>query len=148
MKKVKPLLRMTEPEDYLYALYSDLPIRNQSCPHSIGTQSRELTKDEYDALIGFRERARELSLEVASELEELISKSKNPKIHLLGVLGLARSPNCACYSAKLKEGESQEMEIFFEELIIELNKRGFSPHLVDINVKNVKKSLIDLDKLY
>lgn len=43
-KKVKPLLRMTELENYLYALYSELPIREKSCPHSIGTQSREAKK--------------------------------------------------------------------------------------------------------
>ncbi|MEM3531332.1 MAG: hypothetical protein QXD42_06020, partial [Nitrososphaerales archaeon] len=104
----------------------------------------ELTKDEYNALVGFREHAKKLALKVASEIEELISKSRNPKIHLSGILGLSRSPNCSCYTAPLKGG----MGIFFEELIFELNKRGFSFHLFDVDVKDLKRSLIDLDKLH
>ncbi|MEM2211038.1 MAG: ATP-binding protein [Nitrososphaerales archaeon] len=40
-KKVKPLIKMSEFEDYQYALYTEIPIRELNCPHSIGTKSRE-----------------------------------------------------------------------------------------------------------
>lgn len=120
------------------------------CPEILflGNPRRALTKDEYDALPGFREHARKLASKVASEIEGLILKSRNPKIHLVGILGLARSPNCSCYSAQLNECMSKERGIFFEELLNELNKRGFYPHLIDIDIKDLKRSLINLDKLY
>ncbi len=121
------------------------------CPEILflGNPRIELTKDDYNAILGFREHAKKLALKVASELEELILKSRNPKIHLSGILGLSRSPNCACYTAPLKGGMSKGgMGIFFEELIFELNKRGFSPLLFDIDLEDLKRSLVDLDKLY
>ncbi|MDW8044841.1 MAG: ATP-binding protein [Nitrososphaerota archaeon] len=40
-KKVKPLIKLSEFEDYQYALYTEIPIRTINCPHSIGTKSRE-----------------------------------------------------------------------------------------------------------
>ncbi|MEM3382779.1 MAG: TIGR00269 family protein [Nitrososphaerales archaeon] len=101
-KKVKPLLRMTELEDYLYALYSELPIRNQSCPHSIGTQSRE-TKKLLERLSegkpGFRYQVLNLFLKKLIPMIE--DKLKQPDLTICKSCGFPSSSEVCAYCRRV-----------------------------------------------
>lgn len=121
------------------------------CPELLflGNPRRAMNKDEYEALAGYRAHTRRLASKAASELEELLSKSEAPRLDLIGLIGLARSPSCACSEALFERAinRREATGIFFEELLLELRRRGLSPRLIEVDVKEIKRSLLDLDKL-
>lgn len=101
-RKVKPLVRMTELEDYLYALYRDVPIRSRSCPRSLGTRSRE-TKDLLEKLsegnLGFRYQA--LSLFLKRLIPMIEDKVKQPELKSCKSCGFPSSLDVCAYCKRV-----------------------------------------------
>lgn len=116
------------------------------CPEItfLGNPRPSMTREEYEGLRGYQEHVKKLSLEASSAIEALITMSRRPRLKLLGLIGLARSPSCA---AKGVEPGSHTRGIFFEELLKELKRRGLEPQVIEIDIKNLEATISMLDEL-
>ncbi|MBS7638397.1 hypothetical protein KEJ49_05905 [Candidatus Bathyarchaeota archaeon] len=116
------------------------------CPEItfLGNPRRSMMRGEYESLKGYQEHVKRLSLEASSGIEALINMSRRPRLKLMGLIGLARSPSCA---AKGVEPGSYPGGIFFEELLKELKRRGLEPQVIEIDIKDLEASISMLDEL-
>ena len=116
------------------------------CPEItfLGNPRPSLTWEDYARQRGYEEHVKELSSEACSDIEALINMSRRPRLRLLGLIGLARSPSCA---ARDVGPTSKPGGIFFEKLFTELRRRGMEPKLVEIDLKDLDATLPRLDEL-
>lgn len=109
-----------------YALRHNIGLVQMPCPEFtfLGNPRPSRTKDEYEALEGFREHCEKLARAVAEQVRSLITMSRNPSIQIVAIVGVKRSPSCAVRSAISKRPETPNQcgkGIFIEALEKEVN---------------------------
>lgn len=116
------------------------------CPEItfLGNPRPSMTRDDYERLEGYEEHVKRLASEACSDMEALIKMSREPRLRLLGLIGVARSPSCAAGGSELG---SKPEGIFLEELLKELRGRGMEPRVVEIDVKDLESTIRGLDGL-
>lgn len=98
------------------------------CPEFtfLGNPRPPATKDEYEALPGFRLHCEGLAKDVARHLKALAAIGRKPKIRILAIIGVERSPSCGVSSTPRKVGGMtryfREEGVFLEILERELEK--------------------------
>lgn len=78
------------------------------CPEFtvFGNPRPPATKDEYESLPSFRRHCENLARESAKNLKTLVTKGAVPKIRVLAVVGIERSPSCGVeYVPRTVDGE-------------------------------------------
>ncbi len=117
------------------------------CPEItfLGNPRPSLTRGDYEGLMGYLEHIRRLSSMACSEMEALIDMSREPRLRLVGLVGLARSPSCA--AGEGSGPSSKPGGIFFEELVKELRRRGLEAKAVEIDLRELDATLSRLDEL-
>ncbi|MEM2635091.1 MAG: hypothetical protein QW372_06460, partial [Nitrososphaerales archaeon] len=86
------------------------------CPEFtfLGNPRAQMTKDEYESLKCYKKHVRKLAKKVSMEIESLIKMGKEPKLKIVGLIGIARSPSCATKCIPVGNGYREGMGIFFE----------------------------------
>lgn len=115
------------------------------CPEItfLGNPRPSMTREDYEKLGGYRDHVKRLSLKACSEIETLINMSRSPKLRLLGLIGLARSPSCSA-----NDTSSKSKGIFFEELFRDLRGRRIEPKVIEVDVKDLETTISRLDELF
>ncbi|MBS7604952.1 MAG: 2-thiouracil desulfurase family protein [Candidatus Bathyarchaeia archaeon] len=112
-----------------YALRHNIGLIQMPCPEFTfcGNPRPSRRKDEYEVLPGFKEHCERLARTFAKQIKMLVTMSKNPRIHIIAVIGVKRSPSCAVRTAiSMRNGllYQNEKGIFIEFLEKELNVYG------------------------
>ncbi|MEM2127263.1 MAG: hypothetical protein QXH67_03460 [Candidatus Bathyarchaeia archaeon] len=116
------------------------------CPEItfLGNPRPSMTREDYEGLSGYEEHVERLSIDTISGIETLIRMSNRPRLKLLGLIGLARSPSCA--AEEIRPG-SKPRGIFFEALSKELKRRGIETRVLEVDIKDLETTLSRLDEL-
>jgi len=100
------------------------------------------TKDEYEALNGFIEHCKKLAKLSVEQIESLVSMSQKPRIEILAVVGVKRSPSCAVNSAPKKVNANKYVEeegVFLGLLRREMQKRGLNTSFIEFDFDEPEK---------
>ncbi|MCX8191786.1 MAG: hypothetical protein N3F06_03155, partial [Nitrososphaerales archaeon] len=118
------------------------------CPEFtyLGNPREQMTKDEYESIDHYREHVKELAKMVGMNIESLIKMGKEPKLKILGIIGITRSPSCAVKCIPVGNGYREGLGIFFEELLSEFEKRGIIVPTFEVDIKDLEKSILDLER--
>jgi predicted secreted protein len=109
------------------------------------------TKDEYEMLPGFTEHCDRMARLVAEQIKTLITMSKKPRIEILAVIGVKRSPSCAVNSAIRRVGCGKYAEdegIFMGFLRREMLKMNLSPSFLEFDFDEPEGIRGDLIKVF
>lgn len=119
------------------------------CPEFtfLGNPRAQMTKDEYESLKCYKKHVKKLAKKVSIEIESLIKMGKEPKLKIVGLIGLARSPSCATKCIPVGNGYREGIGVFFEELIRYLNRKGIIVPTFEIDVKDLERSTLTLENL-
>lgn len=141
------------PEIVEFASKNNLGLIQMPCPEFTfcGNPRPSRTKDEYEALPGFKEHCENLARFVVEQARTLLSMGRNPSIRILAIIGVKRSPSCAINSALRKiNGEIQctnEEGIFMESLRKGLFAAGLIPHFLEFDFDRPDKIILDLKRI-
>ena len=109
------------------------------------------TKDEYLELPGFREHCRKLAEEAAEELMNLIKNAKEPRIKILAVIGVERSPTCGVKCTPVGKGSFkryvEEEGIFIRMLNESLKKREIYVPFMGVDLDEPEKIAKKISRL-
>lgn len=136
-----------------YALKHNIGVIQMPCPEFTfcGNPRPSRTKDEYEALPGFKEHCDRLARSVAEQLKALASMSVRPRIHVLAVIGVRRSPSCAVKSAtKNICGEARVVEekgVFMEALERHIVREGLIVEFLEFDFDHPNEVVADLKRL-
>lgn len=111
-----------------YALRHNVGLVQMPCPEFTfcGNPRPSRTKDEYERLEGFKEHCERLAKDVAERIRQLIIMSEKPRIHIIAIIGIKRSPSCAINSAiAIRNGALNQSE---KGIFIELLERELRPY--------------------
>lgn len=98
--KIKPLIRLSEFEDYMYALYTEIPIRAESCPHSPSIKKgREVLEALGKGHPGFRYQA--LSLFLNKLIPILEKEITQPELKTCKRCGFPSSEDICAYCKRV-----------------------------------------------
>jgi predicted secreted protein len=109
------------------------------------------TKDEYEMLPGFIEHCGKMAKLVAEQIKTLITMSEKPRIEILAVIGVKRSPSCAVNSAIRRVGcgkHAEEEGIFMGFLRRELLRENLSPPFLEFDFDKPEEIKGDLIKVF
>jgi predicted secreted protein len=106
----------------------DVGFLQMFCPELTyaGAKRPRKTREEYDAS-EYRKYCRELALSTVSQIEEFVENG----VEVVAVLGIQNSPSCDVGNSGGETG------ILMEELVSELEKRGFKIPMHSINLSEV-----------
>jgi len=141
------------PEIVEFASKNNLGLIQMPCPEFTfcGNPRPSRTKDEYEALPGFKEHCENLARFVVEQAKTLLFMGRNPSIHILAIIGVKRSPSCAINSALRKiSGEIQctnEEGIFMESLRRGLFAAGLNPHFLEFDFDRPDEIISDLKRI-
>lgn len=136
-----------------YALRYSIGLIQMPCPEFTfcGNPRPSRTKDEYERLLGFREHCERLAMNVAGQIKTFIAMSKSPRIDIIAVVGVKRSPSCAVNSAvSMRSGILRQngRGIFIEFLEKELSKYGqIVPLFLEFDFDDPNELIEILEKL-
>ena len=100
-RKIKPLVGLSEFEDYMYALYTEIPIRSESCPHSPKTKKgRDLLEALGKGHPGFKYQA--LSLFVKKLIPLLEREVSQPELRTCSRCGFPSSEDICAYCRRIE----------------------------------------------
>jgi len=111
------------------------------CPEFgfFGNPRPPATKDKYESIPEFRAHCENLAKDSAWHLKILVIGAKNPKIRILAVAGVERSPSCGvnCTPRKVngKTRYLDEKGLFIEFLDSEMEKYGLKIPLMGLDMK-------------
>jgi len=111
------------------------------------------TKKDYESLPGFVSHCQSLALQVAKEIRQLLSLSRKPKIRIIAVVGVERSPTCGVkLTPTLKDsngrfGYSATKGLFIEYLEKELVQHGMSIPILGVDLKKPQSFLSSIRNL-
>jgi len=123
------------------------------CPEftAVGNPRPPATKDDYLNVTGFKEHCRRLAVKAAEQLRTLVQKSRNPRIKIMAIVGVERSPTCGVKSTpRTLNGETRflcEKGIFLEMLEKEISKNGLKVPIIGLDMRNPKSLCRELEKL-
>jgi predicted secreted protein len=109
------------------------------CPEFtfLGNPRSPATKDDYESLSGFREHCKRLANDSAIHIKRLTEMGRNPKIVVLAVAGVERSPSCGVECTPRKTNGKvkyvEERGIFFELLEKEMEDLNFTVPILGLN---------------
>jgi len=136
-----------------FALKNKIGIVQMPCPEFTfcGNPRPPRTKDEYEALPGFKEHCRKIADLVAEQLKILTSMSRKPRIRILAVIGIKNSPSCATNSVLRKINDkiqcSREKGVFIEILEKKMLKFGLKPLFLEFNFDRPSEIVKELNKI-
>ena len=109
------------------------------------------TKDEYLELPGFREHCKKLAEEAAEELMHLVKNSREPRIKILAVVGVERSPTCGVKYTPIRKGSLKryvgEEGVFISMLNESLEKRGMHIPFIGVDLDKPEEIVEAIDRL-
>ena len=123
------------------------------CPEFsfFGNPRPPATKGEYESLPGFRRHCGNLARESAKNLKTLIAKGTGPKIRVLAVVGIERSPSCGVECVpRTVDGETRyvgEKGFFLELLERELERVEITVPFVGVDLHEPDNFCKKLDEL-
>jgi len=123
------------------------------CPEFtfFGNPRPPATKGEYESLPGFRRHCENHARESAKNLKTLITKGTGPKIRVLAVVGIERSPSCGVeYVPRTVDGETRyvgEKGFFLELLERELERLETTVPFVGVDLHEPDNFCKKLDEL-
>ncbi len=95
------------------------------------------TKDEYEDMPGFREHCERLAEVAAANLKTMMTIGSKPRIRVLAIVGVKRSPTCGVNCAPRRVGErpcyAEEKGLFFEILEKKMRELGLEAPFVEID---------------
>ncbi|MCX8170591.1 MAG: hypothetical protein N3E47_01270 [Candidatus Bathyarchaeota archaeon] len=151
----KPIERniglVTEVMEFL--LKHNIGVFQMPCPEFTfcGNPRPSRTKDEYEALPGFREHCDRLAKSVVEQLKAFIFMGVKPRIQILAVIGVKRSPSCAVSGVIRSIGREirlvEEKGIFMEALIKYMLEEGLSARFLEFDFDEPHKIIVDLESL-
>lgn len=109
------------------------------------------TKDEYEMLPGFTEHCNKLARLMAEQIKMLVTMSEGPRIEILAVIGVKRSPSCAVNSAIRRICGNKHVEeegIFIGLLRREMLRRNLNPQFLEFDFDNPEEIEGDLIMLF
>jgi predicted secreted protein len=141
-QKGRPLEKNRGPVNQVLQFMSDNKIGavQLPCPEFLllGNPRSPATKDDYESLSGFKEHCGRLAADSARDLKTLIEMGRNPRIAVLAVIGVERSPSCGVgCSPRRINGEIKHVEekgIFFEALDKEMKDLGFALLMIGLDM--------------
>lgn len=99
-KKIKPLVRLSEFEDYMYALYTDIPMRSENCPHSPSMKKgREVLENLGKGHPGFKYQT--LSLFLKKLIPILEREISQPELKTCGRCGFPSSEDICAFCKRI-----------------------------------------------
>jgi predicted secreted protein len=134
-----------------YALKRGLGLLQMPCPEFTfcGNPRPPRTKKEYEALPGFKEYCGRLARIVADQIKAFITMSEKPRIRVVAIIGVKRSPSCAVSSAIIGKDGFQRYDgkgIFIEVLEKEI-KESLNVPFLEFDFDNPSAVVADLEKL-
>ena len=123
------------------------------CPEFtfLGNPRPPATKDEYEALPGFHRHCESLARDVAQGLKASNTLSRKPKIKILGIVGVKRSPSCSVECTPRRIGDStrylKEKGLFLEILEKELARLDLRVPFVEVDLDRPERFCQSLDEL-
>ncbi len=136
-----------------FALKHNLGIIQMPCPEFTfcGNPRPSRTKDEYEMLPGFREHCEDLAKVVVKQLKMLTIMGEEPRIQILAVIGVKRSPSCAVNSALRRINDkilhTRERGIFIEILEDEMLEEGLNPLFLEFDFDEPNEIVRDLARM-
>ncbi|MEM2939116.1 MAG: hypothetical protein QXU95_02435 [Candidatus Bathyarchaeia archaeon] len=109
------------------------------------------TKDEYEMLPGFMEHCNKLARLTAEQIKTLVTIRGRPRIEILAVIGVKRSPSCAVNSAIRRICGNKHIEeegLFMGILRREMLRENLSPQFLEFDFDNPEEIEGDLIKLF
>ncbi len=109
------------------------------------------TKDEYEMLPGFMEHCNKLARLTVEQIKTLVTMSRRPRIEILAVIGVKRSPSCAVNSAIRRIFSNKNVEeegLFIGILRREMLRENLNPQFLDFDFDNPEEIKGDLIKLF
>ncbi|MEM2272728.1 MAG: hypothetical protein QXX56_00755 [Candidatus Bathyarchaeia archaeon] len=109
-----------------YVLRHNIGLIQMPCPEFTfcGNPRPSRRKDEYERLLGFKEHCERLARIFAEQMRFFIAMDKNPRVYIIAIIGVKRSPSCAVNTAlSMRNGmlHQNEKGIFIEFLERELS---------------------------
>ena len=123
------------------------------CPEFtfLGNPRPPATKDQYESLPGFQRHCESLAKESVRNLKTLVTRAVKPKIRVLAVVGIERSPSCGVECVpRTVDGEIRyvgEKGFFLGVLERELEKLGLSVPFVGVDLHRPDDFCKKLDEL-
>jgi predicted secreted protein len=141
-QKGQPVERNQGPVNQILQFMSDNKIGavQLPCPEFtfLGNPRSPATKDDYESLSGFKEHCRRLAMDSSRNLKSLIEMGRDPKIAVLAIIGVERSPSCGVkYTPRKVDGKTKYVEekgIFFEALDKEMKNLGFKVPIIGLDM--------------
>jgi len=141
-QKGQPIERNQGPADQTLQFLSEnkVGVVQLPCPEFtfLGNPRSPATKDDYESLPGFKEHCERLALDSAKQLKTLVEMGRNPRITVLAVVGVERSPSCGIESSPRRVKGTviyvKEKGLFFESLEKEINDLGLRIPMLEMNL--------------
>lgn len=136
-----------------YAIKHNIGLFQMPCPEFTfcGNPRPSRMKNEYEELPGFKEHCEKLAKETAKQIKTLITMGVGPKIQVIAIIGIKRSPSCAVSSAvAIRDGVLSQGEkgIFIELLEKELHSLSQdSPTFLEYDFDNPSELIESLERL-
>jgi len=136
-----------------FAIEHNIGIFQMPCPEFTfcGNPRPSRTKDEYEMLPGFKEYCNNLAGVVADQLKTLISMGKKPRIQIVAIVGVKRSPSCAVNNVmRVVDGKStlvNERGIFIDALERKMLKNGLNTPFLEFDFDSPHEIIADLKRL-
>jgi len=127
------------------------------CPEFtfFGNPRRAAGKDEYESLPDFRSHCKSLARDAARQLRTLTVMASNPKIKILAIVGVERSPSCGVkFTPRKGNGETRyvkEKGLFVEFLEEEMQNQGLKIPFLGLDMRQPEKfprKLADLPDIH
>ena len=117
------------------------------CPEFsfFGNPRAPATKNEYESLPDFRSHCENLARDAAQQLKTLTAMACNPKIRILTVIGVERSPSCGVeFTPRTVNGETQyvkEKGLFIEFLKKKMRNQGLTMPFLGLDMRRPEESV-------
>jgi predicted secreted protein len=112
------------------------------CPEFVflGNPRSPATKDEYENLPGFRAHCESLAKDLAQHLRTLVTMARRPRIKLIALSGVERSPTCGVKcTPRTVNGKTEYVEekgLFIEFLEREIRNHGLEIPIIGLDMNN------------
>jgi len=111
------------------------------------------TKKEYESIPGFKDHCEILAAAVAKDLREIVSLSREPKIRILAIVGVERSPTCGVRKTPISKKSNESFlyaptkGLFLEILDRKLNDLGMNIRFIGLDLNKPENFVIAIKNL-
>jgi len=140
-QKGQPIERNKGPVDKVLQFLTEnkIGVIQLPCPEFafLGNPRSPATKDDYESLPGFKEHCKRLAVDSAKQLQALVEMGRNPRVTVLAIVGLERSPSCGIESSPRKVRGTvvyvKEKGLFFDALEKEIENLGLEVQMLGLD---------------